>query len=515
MNVTEFGKMENSQVKRTETVMVRLKETEPLKEIDQGREGHPETQTLDRGREYKPQKSHLVYLIIGLLAISVVMNGLTLNLVIKGSQKACKGVEENPNNWPQLVQLQKNLTAIIENKLNEINENVLKIRSGGKTDLSPVLDSLGELKTFFKAPPINETPPINRNEAPLVTYEDHLKLFWLTPKLDLLKDYSDNPYIGGSWTRIAIKNHDSYLIGSKGKGILVIENGKTVYEGAFSSTASDIYNTVYVKDCDCYFLILSGKLYKKSIDSLAPQLWINGGFEWPGWGQCASLLYSEKTKRIVTIKRKRAIAIIDPNQKEVEFELEVDFADEIREIRFFGEKDQNLVFLAYNRHVGVLEYDPTTKKGEIISKIHYSGQIVDFGISLDIDSTNKIILVTNSQNNQITRVVALEFWGKRLTQTAELHVHDGTRWMGSFSFVESYKNQALFLGVSSMDGGTTHVYRYDSFHKRITDEVQKRVVSREQHVWGFVKYGDSFIFSGDRGLLMSAKLVDGREQAGA
>ena len=417
-------------------------------------------------------------------------------------------VTEVSQKQDQLTQTVTTSTQTIEKKVDSLEQKIEAQPSGGSSDLTSVRESLDDLKTKYLATLLNKTP--------LVTYEDYLKFFWLNTKVELVADHSGSTHIGGADSMIAIKNHNSHLIGTEGKGILIVENGKKVYEGAFASGSNDILNAVYVGDCDCYFLILKGKLYRKEINGLSLELWINGGFGFTAWGQHSTLAYSEKHRRILTMKQPKTLVIIDPKTKEIEFEMVPNFGDHIMNAKFFGENDEYIMFVTLNRYVGILKYDSNQKKGQILTKAHYSGHSGEYGTSLDIDSSNKIILASSyicgASYCRMTQITAFEFWNERLTKTASLNVLDETYWMKGFRYVKNHKNQAIFVGVDSGVGGTTHTYRYDSYKRVIHEDIQKEVPTQEHAIWALKKHKNWFYYTGSDGKLMRLKIFDGREE---
>ena len=440
--------------------------------------------------------------------------GQDTNKQLEGLQKVVSQLSTSISNLKESFDgLKTNLAtqiSRIEKKLDDLDKKVGSPSSGGSPDLAPVLVSLDEVKTKYLANLLNQTP--------LFTYEDYLKFFWLKPKVEILKDHSGSIHVGGSMTRFALKNHNSYFIGSQGNGYKLFENGQKVDEGAFSAGANDLVNAVYVKDCDCYFMILSGKLYRKRIDALSPEIWIdNQGFGvglW--WNHHTALYYSEKLKRIVTVKGDKTIAFIDPNKKEIEFQLLFGFADHLMDVKFFGENDEKILFVAQNGYVGIFKYNLNQRKGQIISKIHYPGSGEQRGSAIDIDSRNKVALISTLHCRQspckLSTIKAFEIWNDQLTQTASLDVDDGSHWIKGLRFVKNDKNLSIFVGVDTADRGNVHTYRYNSLTKVLTQERQKRVSTQEETPMKLVRLDEWFYYTGQDGKLMRVKMVDGREE---
>ena len=69
----------------------------------------------------------------------------------------------------------------------------------------------------------------------------------------------------------------------------------------------------------------------------------------------------------------------------------------IRGARFFAENDQYIFFLSEHRYLGLFKYNKETKNGEVITKMQCPGYGADeeYSQSLDIDSRNKVVMVTH------------------------------------------------------------------------------------------------------------------------
>ena len=469
------------------------------------------------------------FLKIAILVSLVVLASINVNLSRKATQRSdiqqkvdllTQTVNNNTHTIVNKFEILEKKIEGLEKKIEGLEKKIQESSSKGSSESKQVMDTLYEVKTNYLATLTNKTP--------IVTYEDYLKYFWLNTKVELVKDHSGSPLIGGSTTRIAIKNHNSYLMATKGKGYIIVENGEKIYEHEFRSGVDFPYKAFYLKDCNCYFLLLSGKLFKKGIDGLSAEVWVDGGLglEISGWGTHNTLAYSSKLQRMVVNKSQKTLVVINPTKKGIEFEFQTDVGGgigssevQIKYCGFLGENDEKILFITHNRHLGILRYDTNSKKGEIIAKAHYPGQNGEGADVFDIDSRNKVILITNyvcvgGGSCPLSSITAFEFWNNKLTQTASLNVRDGTESMHAFKFVKNHKNQSIFVGIDTgtNGGASARIYRYDSHAKVISEDKLKRLESREIGTLDFIKHEDWFYYSGKGWKLMRLKTIDSREE---
>ena len=88
--------------------------------------------------------------------------------------------------------------------------------------------------------------------------------------VEMIQDCSEEGIIGGgNSTKIALKDQNSFLIGSFMKGVKVFEDGKLVYSQKLDWFRSMIY-TFYSPSLNCYYVASHRYLYKKDINGKPP-----------------------------------------------------------------------------------------------------------------------------------------------------------------------------------------------------------------------------------------------------
>ena len=88
----------------------------------------------------------------------------------------------------------------------------------------------------------------------------------LTVVVERVKDCKKEGLIGGPLTHVALKSHNSYLIGTEKKGLVVLENGSQEYSLKLPHKFDYLFDTIYYPPLNCYFLVSFTKLYRKDID---------------------------------------------------------------------------------------------------------------------------------------------------------------------------------------------------------------------------------------------------------
>ena len=73
--------------------------------------------------------------------------------------------------------------------------------------------------------------------------------------VEQVKDCSEDDFIGGDWTHLALKNHNSYLIGTDKRGFKIIEDDKKIYSANFDRETSSFLQVIYIPPpLNCYLM---------------------------------------------------------------------------------------------------------------------------------------------------------------------------------------------------------------------------------------------------------------------
>ena len=299
---------------------------------------------------------------------------------------------------------------------------------------------------------------------------------------------------------------------SHNKGCIIVEKGQVINEAPFTSGVGNLKAMAYANHVDAYFLVINHKVYKKTISGLHQDLWI-GGFTF-GYNHHTPFEYSVKNRRIFTMIGTKTIAVINPEKKEVEFQLPLSFADYIMDYKFFGENHEFIAFVTWNRYIAVFKYDAEKKEGSIITHLHYPaypGKPGDHGMHLSVDPKRHVFMVTNTYTSNHhglhSRVTTFELWNNRFTLKHSLNEF-GLPRIEALNFVKYYKNHVIFIGVDQAKGGNTHLFRYNLHTGVAIEDTAKRVSHLEDYTHYLDRYGDWFYYTGRHGGLNRVQVYE-------
>ena len=145
--------------------------------------------------------------------------------------------------------------------------------------------------------------------------------------------------IGDFWTHLAIKSSTSYLLGTNKKGLHLVNESTIVYSKKLPENCMKLWDLIYVKKMDCYFLCMNSQLFRKNIDTNEPYLYLDIKF---GNREGASMRYSEECNRLVVDLQFHHIAVICLEKKTTEVYLNKNFGGPIMDFRLMRESLKSL-----------------------------------------------------------------------------------------------------------------------------------------------------------------------------
>ena len=128
--------------------------------------------------------------------------------------------------------------------------------------------------------------------------------------VEKVKDLRRGGIIGGHWTHVAIKNENSFLVGTYEKGVLGFENGSQFYSGKFPKDQTSLWDIIYTPpSLNCYFLAFDEKLYRKNIDDQPPLPFLTVQTS----SKMGSYLrFSDHHKRLIINKCGENLSVVNP-----------------------------------------------------------------------------------------------------------------------------------------------------------------------------------------------------------
>ena len=347
---------------------------------------------------------------------------------------------------------------------------------------------------------------INELNKLIKEYEEKIQL--LRTKLSAEVDYQIKCLpekvlrtgIGGDMTHLALKNKDSFLIGTDGKGFLLREDKVDLYTENGLGGSAALMDMVYVRPLDCYFIAYDGKLYRKGIDDKPPEVFmeLQCGYR-PG----ACLRYSPLRQRLVINKDFQNISVVNLSTKEIEIEVEKEVGDEIMDFKFLN-KDQNLVVsvtrschvvlyhLNFEENVGsvvnTLQEELIQERGECPRSIAVCQEnhhlVVEIGTTRFPFNSSRL-LVLKVEEDKLIRKASLDVYEQKIGQK------DALECLGCFS------NHIMWVGLSIF-GGFVQVYDFDTDSNTISELEEKRVTHQDFNPVRIHRLGDEMYYIGNK-----------------
>ena len=322
-----------------------------------------------------------------------------------------------------------------------------------------------------------------------------------------VKDCSIGYKIGGHYTHIAMKNPNSYLIGTTFRGIrLEHNNGALTYSGKLTGASTCIWDIIYASSpLDCYFLASNDKLYRKDIDAKPPYvcLSIECGYR---YGAC--LRYSEVHQRLIFNKDDTNLAVFNPKTKRIEVVLKKSFGEEICDFRLFGRQEDRVAAVTEDGHVILYSLGYGNKRGVMA---HYQEEMrksSESAMTFAVCVKNEYVFVEFENRQRCSRMVILKLTLDGLVKTASIDQESqklSEKWaLDCFGYSGKH---ILWVGLSREAGnGGVHLFDYETEAKKLRELVDKRVSHFEKNPNSMLRFGDKIYYTGHSGKLMSLML---------
>ena len=137
---------------------------------------------------------------------------------------------------------------------------------------------------------------LQRNHCQL---ERQLNVESLNLEVKCVKDFKEKGIIGGKSTLVAVKNHNSFLIGTNRKGFILMENGVQIFSGNLNEGHQSLGGLLYTPSLNCYFSYQNSRIFRKKINNQRANLFM--GLEL-SYRSDACFKYSNLHKRLIINK---------------------------------------------------------------------------------------------------------------------------------------------------------------------------------------------------------------------
>ena len=319
---------------------------------------------------------------------------------------------------------------------------------------------------------------------------------------ELVKDCKQRGVIGGDWTFLAVKDKNSYMVATKGKGLKIVENGAEVWSGKLPVFNVWLTDIIYIESQDSYFIDYNNKLYRKAVNREPPELFIDVE---SGTRVGACFRYSKNHERLIVNKNFRNISAINLEAKKIEIELWKQIGGNIYDFRLLGDNEDRVIAITQDGYVIYYGLDYGQKSGSIIthSKIEFIKRRRERGQSISVCEKHRYAVVElgiEDKSNISSRVIVLQLLGDRLIQKTSIDHHiEQIREIDAIECFGYVGRHILWLGLSGGLDGVAMLYDYDSKTREFKELTEKVVSHKELKPVKLNKFGKKFYYVGWKG----------------
>ena len=320
-----------------------------------------------------------------------------------------------------------------------------------------------------------------------------------------------------------MKDDSNYLIGTHGKGLILVKRGKEIYSELLPQQGQRLWDMVYASAQDCYFLCHHEKLWKKTNDNKPPTKYLNIEF---GFRLTACMRYSPKGGILVVNADGKKLTVISSEAQRTLMRVPTCRSEFIHHFEVFGSNESKIIYMNRQGEVGVSKFDLRRNSSSNLfsTKVQLKEELNEELLSVSVCSKNQLACVCLATQGGISlkRMFGdlLGGLGSLLTQRKPNFIPKATRHLifeikessldlkasldcfqeeiGRFhalSFYDYIGDRALFVGLSS-DNGDVHLLDYNTSSREFKELYEKRVSSSEEDPVQILKFNDRFYYTG-------------------
>ena len=240
---------------------------------------------------------------------------------------------------------------------------------------------------------------IKGKEAPTNTQRTEIEL-----RLEEIAHHSEirGREIDGILNYIAFKSEASYLIVANGSGFKLVDKNKILYERIPKIGFFHVDEAIYIKSCNCYFLAMNNKLYKKGINGQEPYLYMNLTV---GSQAYHSIIYSEKLNRLIANINFREIGLVNLRTRRLEVKLSTKYfyesnPDELCDLTLCGDMDQYVVTITSKGFLSAFELPSLSSTqlndsyGKHFQELELSSEPMEQCLAVSSSAEENLVLIT-------------------------------------------------------------------------------------------------------------------------
>ena len=329
----------------------------------------------------------------------------------------------------------------------------------------------------------------------------HKNVREMTLQVEGIRNEKQNGIIGTNFTHIAIKSLNSFMMGTKGKGIKIVEKDYRVYGAKLPLGNVWLTDIIYVKHLDCYFIAYNDQLFRKDINKENPYLFMEVKC---GVRVGACFRNSDVNERLIIAKDAQSICAVDLERKELAVEVAKSLGGEIYDFRLFGKGEDRVVAVTRDGYILLYHLDYKKKMGSILSnyKFELLEERKEMGFSIAVCDKDKYIFVEIGQAF-CTRVAVLQIDEYGISLRANIDQYKERMGLKlSFECFGYVGNHILVVGLEKKKPGQAQVYDYDTDTGYFRELRDKRVSSSQVNPVKLHRLGNEFYYTGDRGNIL-------------
>ena len=323
--------------------------------------------------------------------------------------------------------------------------------------------------------------------------------------VEKVRDHTEEGIIGGYFSHVAMKTHNSYLMATDDKGLVLVKNGAQMFSGKLQKGDSSLYDVIFLPSQNSYLLISGTKIYHKIADGKPPSLYMSikcGG----RMGAC--LRYSTIQQRLIINQGGKNMWMINEKTKKVEVKWNHRKDDQIMDFKIFGEEEKKVVSVTYKGCVRLYCLDNSLKNGFSQHQIKFENENRESALSLAVCPMNTYIFVETIENLISSRTIILKLTGNSFVQVAILDKL--SEWVGSLWTLESFKyvgKHVLFIGLPFKKNESAQLFEFNTETNECKELKEKRVIHQEYRPSKLHRLGNKFYYTGFGGKLMRLSLI--------
>ena len=335
------------------------------------------------------------------------------------------------------------------------------------------------------------------------------EIYNISMNTECISDHRQQGIVGYDWTFLALKNKNSYMVGTANNGIKVIENSVEVYSNKLPHFGVWLVDMVYVGLLDCYLFYYNNQLYRKDIDTRPPFVFMSVIC---GHRVGACLRYSKFHKSWIINQDRTTISVVNLYRKKVEIEVNKTIGTNIEDFRVLGDQEDRVVSITEDGYIILNQLEYAERTGKVINSYQVTPRERKLEVPLSVAVCPKgeyILVELGEKPYKCSRVVVFRLTKKYIVKKATIDQY--TLNIGFKMGLECFKyagSHILWVGLSTDYNGIAQLYDYDTETRELKEHKDKRVIHQEFYPSRLHRSGDEFYYTGNFGRIMKLSFTE-------